>query len=110
MSSSSLHWLSLVATIWLQTINGPNSDFAVYSSQLKDIKHFSQVQLNMLAFASDAGKLFGCFSGIAVIHLALFVITIATGVCAVVGSIGPAASSLSSQHLMLSWQFSCFLL
>nr|BAK07871.1 predicted protein [Hordeum vulgare subsp. vulgare] len=70
-SPSSAHWLSLVGTIWLQTINGPNSDFPVYSSQLKELKGISQVQLNFLAFASDAGKLFGWFSGVAALYVPL---------------------------------------
>lgn len=69
--SSSLQWLSLVATIWLQSVNGPNSDFPVYSSELKHVLSMSQVQLNNLAFASDAGKLFGWCSGIAAIYLPL---------------------------------------
>ncbi|CAO1944594.1 unnamed protein product [Urochloa humidicola] len=73
-SPSSAHWLSLVGSIWLQTINGPNADFPVYSSQLKDLKQISQVQLNFLAFASDAGKLFGWFSGVAALYLPLWLV------------------------------------
>ncbi|KAL6616286.1 hypothetical protein ACP70R_038556 [Stipagrostis hirtigluma subsp. patula] len=71
---SSVHWLSLVGSIWLQTINGPNTDFPVYSSQLKELKHISQVQLNFLAFASDAGKIFGWFSGVAALYLPLWLV------------------------------------
>lgn len=67
----SLRWLSLVAAIWLQSVNGPNSDFPIYSSQLKNILSISQVQLNNLAFASDAGKLFGWCSGVAAVYLPL---------------------------------------
>ncbi|PKU62214.1 protein NUCLEAR FUSION DEFECTIVE 4-like [Dendrobium catenatum] len=70
-SPSSLQWLSLVATIWLQTINGANTDFPVYSSQLKQLLSISQVQLNNLAFASDAGKLFSWLAGFAVTYLPL---------------------------------------
>lgn len=70
-SPSTLQWLSFVATIWLQTVNGPNSDFPVYSSQLKHVLSISQVQLNNLAFASDAGKLFGWCSGVAALYLPL---------------------------------------
>ncbi|KAJ4751040.1 Major facilitator superfamily protein [Rhynchospora pubera] len=84
-SSSSLHWLSLVGTIWLQAINGPNSDFAIYSSQLKDVKHISQVQLNFLAFASDAGKLFGWFSGVAAIYLPLWLVAVTGAAFSLVG-------------------------
>ncbi|KAH0457287.1 hypothetical protein IEQ34_012602 [Dendrobium chrysotoxum] len=70
-SSPSLQWLSLVGTIWLQAINGANSDFPVYSSQFKQLLSISQIQLNNLSFASDAGKLFGWFSGLAATYLSL---------------------------------------
>ncbi|KAM7527596.1 hypothetical protein LguiB_031006 [Lonicera macranthoides] len=62
-------WLSLVGAIWLQSINGTNSNFPAYSSQLKHLLCLSQLQLNNLAFASDAGKLLGWFSGLAAAHL-----------------------------------------
>jgi Nodulin-like len=84
-SSSSLQWLSLVGTTWLQAINGPNSDFPVYSSQLKYTKNISQVQLNFLAFASDAGKLFGWFSGVAAIYLPLWLVALTGAVFSLVG-------------------------
>jgi hypothetical protein len=70
-SPSSAHWLSLVGSIWLQTVNGPNSDFPVYSSQIKELKNISQVQISFLAFASDAGKLLGWFSGVAALYVPL---------------------------------------
>ncbi|KAF7034135.1 hypothetical protein CFC21_045187 [Triticum aestivum] len=79
-SPSSAHWLGIVGTIWLQTINGPNSDFPVYSSQLKELKGISQVQLNFLAFASDAGKLFGWFSGVAALYVPLPIVAF-VGAC-----------------------------
>uniref|UniRef100_A0A0D9V7A9 Uncharacterized protein n=1 Tax=Leersia perrieri TaxID=77586 RepID=A0A0D9V7A9_9ORYZ len=84
-SPSSAHWLSLVGSIWLQTINGPNSDFPVYSSQLKELKSISQVQLNFLAFASDAGKLFGWFSGVAALYLPLWVVAFVGAAFGLVG-------------------------
>jgi hypothetical protein len=84
-SPSSAHWLSLVGSIWLQTINGPNSDFPVYSSHLKDLKHISQVQLNFLAFASDAGKLFGWFSGVAALYLPLWLVAFVGAAFGLVG-------------------------
>lgn len=65
MSSEFLLWLSLVAIIWLQSFNGTNTNFPSYSSQLKQQLSISQVQLNNLAFASDAGKFFCFLSGIA---------------------------------------------
>ncbi|KAM0912446.1 hypothetical protein ACQ4PT_012792 [Festuca glaucescens] len=70
-SPSSAHWQSLVGSIWLQTVNGPNSDFPVYSSQIKELKNISQVQISFLAFASDAGKLLGWFSGVAALYVPL---------------------------------------
>ncbi|XP_066312809.1 protein NUCLEAR FUSION DEFECTIVE 4-like [Miscanthus floridulus] len=84
-SPSSAHWLSLVGSIWLQTINGPNADFPVYSSQLKDLKHITQVQINFLAFASDAGKLFGWFSGVAALYLPLWLVAFVGAAFGLVG-------------------------
>ncbi|KAE9615110.1 putative major facilitator superfamily domain-containing protein [Lupinus albus] len=74
MSSSAFQWLSLIGMIWLQAINGTNTDFPAYSSQLKQLLSMSQMQLNNLAFASDAGKLFGFFSGIASAYLPLWLV------------------------------------
>ncbi|CAK8566029.1 unnamed protein product [Lathyrus sativus] len=76
MPSSTLQWLSLVGIIWLQVINGTNTNFPAYSSQLKQLLSISQVELNNLAFASDAGKLFGWFSGLAAIYLPLWLVLI----------------------------------
>nr|GMD73237.1 protein NUCLEAR FUSION DEFECTIVE 4 [Ipomoea batatas] len=67
-------WLSLVAAIWLQSVNGSNLNFPAYSSRLKQLLSLSQVQLNNLAFANDAGKLFGWFSGVAAAYLPLWVV------------------------------------
>ncbi|XP_076957208.1 protein NUCLEAR FUSION DEFECTIVE 4-like [Bidens hawaiensis] len=69
-----LQWLSLVGTIWLQSISATNSNFPAYSSQLKHLLSLSQLQLNNLAFASDAGKLFGFVSGIAAVYLPLWIV------------------------------------
>ncbi|KAK9057506.1 hypothetical protein SSX86_022342 [Deinandra increscens subsp. villosa] len=69
-----LQWLSLVGTIWLQSISATNSNFPAYSSQLKLLLSLSQLQLNNLAFASDAGKLFGFVSGIAAVYLPLWIV------------------------------------
>lgn len=74
--SSLLQWLSLVGVIWLQSINGTNTDFPAYSSQLKRLLNISQVRLNNLAFASDAGKLFGWLSGLATVYLPLWSVLI----------------------------------
>ncbi|XP_057772529.1 protein NUCLEAR FUSION DEFECTIVE 4 [Salvia miltiorrhiza] len=69
-----LHWLGLVAAVWLQSINGTNSNFPAYSSELKRILSISQLQLNNLAFASDAGKLLGWVSGVAAARLPLWLV------------------------------------
>ncbi|XP_017700058.2 protein NUCLEAR FUSION DEFECTIVE 4-like [Phoenix dactylifera] len=98
MPSPSVQWLSFVGTIWLQTINGANSDFPVYSSQLKDLKSFSQVKLNFLAFASDAGKLFGWFSGLAAIFLPLWLVAVIGAIFGLVGY-GVQFLFLGSTHL-----------
>lgn len=68
----STQWLILVAAIWLQSISGTNTNFPAYSSQLKHLLSLSQLQLNNLAFASDAGKILACFSGVAASYLPLW--------------------------------------
>ncbi|MQL92128.1 hypothetical protein Taro_024759 [Colocasia esculenta] len=73
-SPTPLQWLSLVGIIWLQVANGTGSNFPVYSSNLKQLLSISQVQLNNLAFASDAGKLLGWFSGVAAACLPLWLV------------------------------------
>lgn len=73
-SSKALQWLSLVGIIWLQSINGTNTNFPAYSSQLKNTLSMSQLQINNLVFASDAGKLLGWFSGIAAMYLPLWLV------------------------------------
>lgn len=67
-------WLSLVGAIWLQSISATNTNFPSYSSQLKQLLSLSQLQLNNLAFASDAGKLFGFISGMAAVYLPLWLV------------------------------------
>ncbi|CAL9117275.1 unnamed protein product [Musa textilis] len=99
-SSSSLQWLTLIATIWLQTINGANSDFPVYSSELKELKRVSQVGINFLAFASDAGKLFGWVSGVAAIYLPLWLIAV---VGAALGLVGYGLQFLFLEHPHFSY-------
>ncbi|XP_047939626.1 protein NUCLEAR FUSION DEFECTIVE 4-like [Salvia hispanica] len=69
-----IEWLTLVAAIWLQSINGTNSNFPAYSSELKRILSASQLNLNNLASANDAGKLFGWISGVAADHLPLWLV------------------------------------
>jgi len=73
-SSTAFQWLGLVGIIWLQAINGTNTNFPAYSSQLKQLLSISQFQLNNLAFASDAGKLFGFLSGLAAVYFPLWLV------------------------------------
>ncbi|RZC55835.1 hypothetical protein C5167_014708 [Papaver somniferum] len=85
MSHSIYQWLSLVGIIWLQSFNGTNTDFPAYSSQLKKLLSISQFQLNSLAFASDAGKLLGWFSGVAANYLPLPVVLIIGATLGLIG-------------------------
>ncbi|KAM1039830.1 hypothetical protein ACFX2I_029086 [Malus domestica] len=84
-SSSALQWLSLVGIIWLQSINGTNTNFPAYSSQLKNVLSMSQLELNNLAFASDAGKFLGWFSGIAAIYLPLWLVLMIGSLLGLIG-------------------------
>ncbi|KAG4935169.1 hypothetical protein JHK82_049465 [Glycine max] len=107
MPSTTLQWLSLVGIIWLQAIIGTNTNFPTYSSQLKQLLSISQVQLNNLAFASDAGKLFGWFSGLASIYLPLWLVLLIGSTLGLVGYgvqylyITNQISSLSYWHVFL---------
>ncbi|KAL8549001.1 hypothetical protein ACS0TY_008040 [Phlomoides rotata] len=80
-----LQWLTLVAAIWLQSINGTNSNFPAYSSELKRILSISQLQLNNLASASDAGKLLGWISGVAAAHLPLWLVLLIGSLLGIIG-------------------------
>ncbi|KAL6204312.1 hypothetical protein ACLB2K_021580 [Fragaria x ananassa] len=84
-SSKAFQWLSLVGIIWLQSINGTNTTFPAYSSQLKNTLSMSQLQINNLVFASDAGKLFGWFSGIAAIYLPLWLVLMIGSLLGLIG-------------------------
>ncbi|KAE8656880.1 Major facilitator superfamily protein [Hibiscus syriacus] len=85
MPGTFLQWLSLVAIIWLQSINGTNTNFPAYSSQLKHLLSISQIQLNNLAFASDAGKLLGWISGIAANYLPMWLVLILGSALGLIG-------------------------
>ncbi|WCJ34966.1 Major facilitator superfamily protein [Euphorbia peplus] len=84
-STSAYQWLSLVGIIWVQSVNGTNSNFPAYSSQLKQLLSMSQIQLNNLAFASDAGKLFGFVSGIASSYLPLWLVLLIGSTLGLIG-------------------------
>ncbi|KAF4380577.1 hypothetical protein G4B88_008728 [Cannabis sativa] len=102
MPSKVLQWLSLVGIIWLQAINGTNTNFPAYSSQLKHAFSMSQLQLNNLAFASDAGKLFGWFSGIASVYLPLWLVLLIGSVLGLIGY-GLQYLSITNQISSLSY-------
>ncbi|KAE8700800.1 Major facilitator superfamily protein [Hibiscus syriacus] len=85
MAINFLQMLSLVAMIWLQSIGGTNTNFPAYSSQLKHLLSISQIQLNNLAFASDAGKLFGWLSGIAANYLPMWLVLIIGSALGLIG-------------------------
>ncbi|PSS14179.1 Protein NUCLEAR FUSION DEFECTIVE like [Actinidia chinensis var. chinensis] len=107
-----LQWLTLVGTIWLQSINGTNSNFPAYSSQLKHLLSLSQLQLNNLAVASDVGKLFGWFSGLAAAHLPLWFVLMIGSILGLIGYgiqylfLTNRISSLSYGHVFLLTIFS----
>ncbi|XP_050216264.1 protein NUCLEAR FUSION DEFECTIVE 4 [Mercurialis annua] len=84
-TTSARQWLSLVGIIWLQSVNGTNTNFPAYSSQLKHLLSISQLQLNNLAFASDAGKLFGFISGIASFYLPLWLVLLIGATLGLIG-------------------------
>ncbi|CAA6675573.1 unnamed protein product [Spirodela intermedia] len=67
-----LRWLSLVGLILLHLANG-------------QVLSISQVQLNALAFASEAGKLLAWLSGVAVVHLPLWAVLLIGAVLGLVG-------------------------
>ncbi|XP_016474858.1 protein NUCLEAR FUSION DEFECTIVE 4 [Nicotiana tabacum] len=81
----SRQWLSLVGALWLQSMAGTNTNFPAYSTQIKKLLSISQIQLNNLAFASDAGKLLGWFSGIAATYLPLWLVLLIGSTLGLIG-------------------------
>nr|XP_016507941.1 PREDICTED: protein NUCLEAR FUSION DEFECTIVE 4-like [Nicotiana tabacum] len=81
----SRQWMSLVGALWLQSMAGTNTNFPAYSTQIKKLLSISQVQLNNLAFASDAGKLLGWFSGIAATYLPLWLVLLIGSTLGLIG-------------------------
>lgn len=81
----SKQWMSLVGALWLQSMAGTNANFPAYSSQIKKLLSISQIQLNNLAFASDAGKLVGWFAGIAANYLPLWLVLLIGSVLGLIG-------------------------
>ncbi|CAL5424674.1 unnamed protein product [Camellia sinensis] len=103
-----LQWLTLVGAIWLQSINGTNSNFPAYSSQLKRLLSISQLQLNNLTFASDAGKLLGWFAGFASLHLPLWLLLLIGSLLGFIGY-GLQFLFLTNQITSLSYTHVFFL-
>ncbi|KAG6386400.1 hypothetical protein SASPL_155299 [Salvia splendens] len=58
-------WLGFVTAVWVQAISGNNYTFSNYSDALKTLMGLTQLQLNSLSVAKDAGKAFGIFAGLA---------------------------------------------
>eukprot|EP01018_Ginkgo_biloba_P004610 Gb_23375 [translate_table: standard] len=103
-SMEALGWMSFVAAIWVQAINGTNFDFSAYSSVLKEVLGISQVQLNNLAVASDLGKALGWLSGLASLYLPLWAVLSVAGL---LGSIGYGVQWLvlaHKIHALAYWQ------
>lgn len=58
-------WLAFVTAVWVQAISGNNYTFSNYSDALKTLMNLTQLQLNNLSVAKDAGKAFGILAGLA---------------------------------------------
>ncbi|XP_028806300.1 protein NUCLEAR FUSION DEFECTIVE 4-like [Neltuma alba] len=86
MGEESRKWILLIASIWVQAFTGTNFDFSSYSSDLKSVLDITQLQLNYLAVASDMGKLFGWCSGLCLLYLPLWIITLISAFLGVVGN------------------------
>ncbi|KAK9127301.1 hypothetical protein Syun_016098 [Stephania yunnanensis] len=71
-----LSWLTLVGIILLQSISNTNSNFSIYSSQLKQLLSISNLQVHNLFIASEVGKLFGCIPTAASNHLPIWTLLI----------------------------------
>ncbi|KAA8521041.1 hypothetical protein F0562_011806 [Nyssa sinensis] len=107
MAGQSRKWMLLVATIWIQAFTGTNFDFSAYSSSMKTVLGISQVQLNYLAVASDLGKAFGWSSGLALMHLPLWVVMF---IAAFMGFFGYGLQWLVIRNIIYLPYFVVFLL
>ncbi|KAG7971146.1 hypothetical protein I3843_07G121300 [Carya illinoinensis] len=107
-SRSVLQWLSLVAIVWLQVVNGTNFNFPAYSIQLKKQLSISQMQLILLAFAFDAGKIFGFLPGLLADRLPLWLMLL---IGSILGFVGYGLSFLLLKlHIYMYWVFFLFTL
>lgn len=75
-ASPATKWLGFVTAIWVQAIAGNNYTFSNYSDALKSLMVLTQLQLNNLSVAKDAGKAFGILAGLASDRLPTSVILI----------------------------------
>ncbi|KAK8518694.1 hypothetical protein V6N13_018032 [Hibiscus sabdariffa] len=71
---SAWKWLGFVSAVWVQAIAGNNYTFSNYSDAIKTLMNLTQLQLNNLSVAKDAGKVFGLLSGLASDHFPTSVI------------------------------------
>jgi hypothetical protein len=56
-------WVGLAAAMWVQASGGNAYMFAFYSSKLKSVLHYNQVQVNNLGVAKDLGENVGLLAG-----------------------------------------------
>lgn len=58
-------WVGLAAALWLQIATGNSYNFPLYSSTLKSVLGYNQMQLTILGVANDIGENLGILPGIA---------------------------------------------
>ncbi|KAL3624573.1 hypothetical protein CASFOL_031241 [Castilleja foliolosa] len=97
MIGESRKWMVLIATTWIQAFTGTNLDFSSYSTDLKSILEISQVQLNYISVASDAGKAFGWCSGVLLLYFPAWVVLF---FAAFMGLLGYGLQWLLIQHII----------
>ncbi len=56
-------WFGLAAAMWVQASAGNAYMFAFYSSKLKTVLHYNQLQVNNLGVAKDLGENVGLLAG-----------------------------------------------
>lgn len=92
-----------MAIVWLQVVNGTNFNFPAYSIQLKKQLSISQMQLILLAFAFDAGKIFGFLPGLLADRLPLWLMLL---IGSILGFVGYGLSFLLLKlHIYMYWVF-----
>ncbi|KAL4363978.1 hypothetical protein GQ457_04G000400 [Hibiscus cannabinus] len=106
---SAWKWLGFVSAVWVQAIAGNNYTFSNYSDAIKTLMNLTQLQLNNLSVAKDAGKVFGLLSGLASDHFPTSVILL---IGALEGLLGYGVQWLvvsGKIHPLPYWQMCIFL-